>query len=832
MPLFRRVAKPEPEPAGAKRDPVVAGPADIDLADAVLARFEQAVGDSDALYDAFAAISRAGGGIGTFEEQLKRGLRDSFEDRFPRPWYWLVAVGAAAQRAGNHLLVARICLFTEMWVNTYLPRMNPAGSLDSGLGSPPDRPRAEIATLGLDAVSHLQSDQVVAGNQTGTTRARDVRLACAHALDTLAQHQNAGVPHEVLARARRIIETGDDAPSGEEASKEITALVLAGNLQEALDRGEHHLIECRETRGDADPATIRAAAALGLAQLRAGRLYDVVATLQPIHPVAVRVLGDGDASALQIAANLAAALRETERAGMAVPLLDGALGASQRALGSDDATTLALRSELAATYTVLGNHTEAIAMHQQLFADRTRVLGPHHPDTLTSASFLGQAYHAAGDLDRAIAQYESLTAASREALGAEHPDTLSSQQDLAGAYASADRPDEAIALYEATLEARRRVLGATHLHTLNTMNSLAVAYTQAGRDQQALALLEQAAALCAESLTPDHPIATNIATSLTMARLMAANPSATPSADPRPAAGQERAQLRQVASFKSPGKGLGFGLAWSPSGDRMAVAGFDDSVVVFDIGTGGQVLQTPRRGTVPCVSWSLDGRTLACGTSQRTVHLFAADTGQELRQAAGHRDEIRSIAYSPDGRFIATSANDGQLYIWTATDLSIVTTIVAHAGRARSAAWAPNSTNLASSGQDNTVRIWQVGTWSLDRALNVHTSEVSSVAYSPDGQFLASGSLDSTIRIWDLRTQRYRHVLDADQWWVIDLAFSPDSHLLAALSNEEVLVFDLRTGDTIATTRPPFGTQSISWRPNGRHIATVGHEATIWELPT
>lgn len=136
----------------------------------------------------------------------------------------------------------------------------------------------------------------------------------------------------------------------------------------------------------------------------------------------------------------------------------------------------------------------------------------------------------------------------------------------------------------------------------------------------------------------------------------------------------------------------------------------------------------------------------------------------------------------------------------------------------------------ASGGHDNTVRVWRTDTWQSQGGLADHTHWVSTVAFSPDGRLLGSSSLDSTVRVWDLPSQRYIRIFNefAD-WWVVDFAFSPDSHRIAAINNEPTLfVFDISSGDLIAMQSLPYGTVSISWSPDGQHIATSGYETNLW----
>lgn len=831
--------------AEAQRANRTVGPADVAKAEAVVDSLVRVLGNSAATYNALANISRAGG-AGPFDEIITRAVNDP--GMLDRPWWWLAATAEQAVRDGKQVATAKIGAFTEMFAQILLPRLNFAGQVDAGLGKPPDAARARIGAAALAALERFPPELTVLGHHQsltlndGTSMELTVGAIERYIATTLLDLQSKGitVAPAGLERARAVL-AGQRGPTREATAvrtasdgalaDEVAALALAGQLDQALAEGTRQLSVSRITRGDEDPATLRAAAALGFAQLRAGQLYEVVSTLEPVYPVAVRVLGDGDFTTLRIAFCLGSALRETERPERARDILQPAIAAATLSLGADDATTLTLRCELAATFTTLGEHEQAVALHRQVLAERTRVLGPDHTDTLTSGDYLGRALRESGDLEAAIAQYEATLAATRAALGPDHPDTLSSQNNLAGAYSDAGRQAEATALYEQTLAARRRVLGPTHVHTLNSMNNLALAYLfDSKRKAEGLALLEEAAALAKGSLAAGHPLIANLEVSLLMARSMAAPPPAADKPIPPRRLGR-RGPLRELVTLANPGKGGGFDVAWSPRGDRLAVAGFDDSVVVYDPASGATLARSPKLGTVGCVAWSPDATMLAAGTSQRTIHLLDAATGAERQRAHGHRDELRSIDFSPDGQLIATCANDGTIGIWRAADLAAVTLFPAHEGLARSVSWSPDGSVLVSGGGDGPVRTWHTGSWLPGVVRDGHTGNVSRVAFSPDGRFLASGSLDSTARVYDLQTDAEHRMLSAEGWWVIDLAFSPDSSQLVMLTRNDVLVFDLATGEVLAHGERPFGSTRLSWGSHGQLAIVDATEVVIWALP-
>ena len=101
-------------------------------------------------------------------------------------------------------------------------------------------------------------------------------------------------------------------------------------------------------------------------------------------------------------------------------------------------------------------------------------------------------------------------------------------------------------------------------------------------------------------------------------------------------------------------------VAYSPDGSRVAVAGQDARIFLYQPGNATPVATLGGDGTLPvtALAFSPDGRILASAGRDSVVRLWDPATGAQLKALSGHEQAVRAVAFSADGTTLLSGGED------------------------------------------------------------------------------------------------------------------------------------------------------------------------------
>ena len=281
--------------------------------------------------------------------------------------------------------------------------------------------------------------------------------------------------------------------------------------------------------------------------------------------------------------------------------------------------------------------------------------------------------------------------------------------------------------------------------------------------------------------------------------------------------------------------GITMGLAFSPSGERLASAGGDERVLVWDVATGQRVLELKHSEPVQHVAYSPDGAWIAAGGRERTIHLWPADGGGAARVLHGHSGAIDGLRFTRDGRRLVSAGRERQVRLWDLRD--------GHDGEVQvlpgppeglwELALSPDDTHIATAGCAGGIRLHPLD-GAEPRLLGKHDDTARGVVFSADGGAVVSGGHDGTIRRWDIETGEHTVVAKvADRVYWLDL--HPDgTRIGAALSDSTARIWGGAGADPVVLRGHTAEVAFLRFGPTGRLAATTSDDGTVrlWDADT
>ena len=268
-------------------------------------------------------------------------------------------------------------------------------------------------------------------------------------------------------------------------------------------------------------------------------------------------------------------------------------------------------------------------------------------------------------------------------------------------------------------------------------------------------------------------------------------------------------------------------IAFSPDSTLLAAYFSDDVVYVFRVEDGTPIVLTPdtkawvrKNARKPpaqhtsergYIEFSPDGKYLISLGRDGTIRVRDIETGAQVKTLTSTGGYTKTMTLSSEGdAFGINIMPDKAVKLWDAE----TATRFPHETRVMAAEISGDKTLLATGGKDKKVRLWNVRTAELQQTLSGHVGPIHALSFSPDGTLLvSSGSRD-----WEEQ---------GGQDGITYTLFSPDS-----IEDRTAQVWDVATGENIATFKHLGQVRAIAFSPDGTLLATSAGRTDIRSTKT
>lgn len=189
-------------------------------------------------------------------------------------------------------------------------------------------------------------------------------------------------------------------------------------------------------------------------------------------------------------------------------------------------------------------------------------------------------------------------------------------------------------------------------------------------------------------------------------------------------------------------------MQWHPPRNELAITSYG-VLTVRNPDQPDTVRELPWKGSSLVIAWSPDGKYIATGDQDSTVHFWITATGQDL-QMWGYPTKVRELAWDYTSRYLATGGSN-TVIIWDCggkgPEGSKPQMLKGHEDSLSVLTYQHKGELLASGGQDGLLMLWAPRHQTKELGYVARPSPLSQLCWLPDDRFLAMGRDDGVVEL-------------------------------------------------------------------------------------
>jgi WD40 repeat protein len=189
-------------------------------------------------------------------------------------------------------------------------------------------------------------------------------------------------------------------------------------------------------------------------------------------------------------------------------------------------------------------------------------------------------------------------------------------------------------------------------------------------------------------------------------------------------------------------------IRWKPGTHELASAAYGE-LTLWNPEKSEPIRVCKWKGSMLVLAWSPDGKYIATGDQDSTVHFWIVKTGEDLMMS-GYPTKVRELAWDCTSRYLATGGGAVPC-VWDVSGKGPAGTkplqFEAHQDRVTGLAFQHAGPLLASAGADGLVALWQPGKSKRALTQAAHRAPIAQMGWSPDDRRLALGMESGTVAV-------------------------------------------------------------------------------------
>lgn len=300
-----------------------------------------------------------------------------------------------------------------------------------------------------------------------------------------------------------------------------------------------------------------------------------------------------------------------------------------------------------------------------------------------------------------------------------------------------------------------------------------------------------------------------------------------------------------------PSSRQGLGIAFSPDGQFLASANYDDGVVrLWDSyrGTLAREFKSDMK-KAHTVAFAPDGQVLYATGSGYTIYAFDVQTAEIVKRFFGHSSWVNQILFHPNGKWMFS--NNGSVIAW---DLKTAKVLRVYPGETRDMAFTPDSNAIAVPeivtvrtgiapaeyiAHNPVIRVRDIQSGDTQMVYGFSITQrdpgpVTAMDFTPDGRYILAGGPENSLWRSYAEDNYLLKVYDFGLSEITDMAISPDGSLIAvACSDFTIRILDFENQRQVASLEQHANTpRYVVFSPDGKALASSGDDGKviIWRV--